>query len=60
LEVRSRLPFGFRRPEMGELPQIVQHHVEAETLQIPDEPFPMLAADQKCSAAAGESEALLG
>jgi len=35
------LPFGFRRPEMGELPQIVQHHVETKALQIPDEPFPI-------------------
>jgi hypothetical protein len=26
---------------MGELPQLVQHHVEAKALQIPDEPFPI-------------------
>src|SRR5450755_4807234 len=41
LEVRARLPFGFRRPEMRELPQVVHYHVEATVLQIPGEPHPI-------------------
>src|ERR1035438_7508283 len=41
LEVRARLPFGLRRPEVCELPQVVYYHVEAEALQIPGEPLPI-------------------
>lgn len=37
--IRARLPFGLRRPEMRELPQVVYNHVEAKALQIPGEPF---------------------
>ena len=38
-DIRSRLPFGLRRPEVRELPQVVHYHVEAKALQIPGEPF---------------------